>query len=88
MMARTAHTMLRHFEAGMSVAESRAPENRGVVTSVRGSVVDLRFEGPLPPIHSVLHAGIGGGIVVEVLTQRDPRHVRGVTLTTQITSHR
>ena len=57
------------------------PDNGGVVTSVRGSVVDVRFDGPLPAIHSVLHAGAGNAIVVEVLTQRDQRHVRGVALT-------
>ena len=49
--------------------------------SVRGSVVDVRFDGPLPAIHSVLHAGADGAIVIEVLTQLDPRHVRGVALT-------
>ncbi len=66
---------------GMVAAEPHEPANRGVVASVRGSVVDVRFDGPLPAIHSVLHAGAGGAIVVEVLTQRDQRHVRGVALT-------
>lgn len=55
--------------------------NRGVVTSVRGSVVDVRLDGPLPAIHSVLHAGAGDAIVIEVLTQRALLHVRGVALT-------
>src|SRR5450631_2785027 len=54
----------------------------GIVTSVRGSVVDVRFEGPLPTIQSVLHAGEDDRIVIEVLTQRDERHVRGIALTT------
>ena len=31
--------------------------NLGVVVSLRGSVVDARFEGALPPINSVLRAG-------------------------------
>ncbi len=44
-------------------------------------MVDVRFDGPLPAIHSVLHAGVGGAVVVEVLAQRDQRHVRGVALT-------
>jgi F-type H+-transporting ATPase subunit beta len=57
------------------------PENPGVVTAVRGSVVDVRFDGALPAIHSVLHAGEDGQIVIEVQTQRDERHVRGVALT-------
>jgi F-type H+-transporting ATPase subunit beta len=55
--------------------------NSGVVVSVRGSVVDIRFEGRLPPIYSVLHAGTDRQIVIEVLAQRDARHVRGIALT-------
>ena len=31
--------------------------NRGVVASIRGSVVDVRFEDHLPPIYSLLRAG-------------------------------
>ena len=30
------------------------PANLGVVVSVRGSVVDIRFDEHLPPIYSVL----------------------------------
>ena len=66
----------------MSGTEPQSPRNRGVVTSVRGSVVDARFDEHLPSIHSVLHAGVGGAVIVEVLTQRDLHHVRGVALTT------
>ena len=55
--------------------------NAGVVVSVRGSVVDIRFEGRLPPIYSVLHAGTDRQIIIEVLAQRDARHVRGIALT-------
>ena len=55
--------------------------NLGAVVSVRGSVVDVRFEEHLPPIHSVLRAGEKGRIVIEVLAQRDARHVRGIALT-------
>ena len=54
--------------------------NLGVVVAVRGSVVDVRFDAHLPPIHTVLHAD-EGRIVVEVLAQRDPRHVRAIALT-------
>jgi F-type H+/Na+-transporting ATPase subunit beta len=61
----------------------------GVVAAVRGSVVDLRFEGPLPAIQSLLWAGDGAGdsagagvrVAIEVLAQRDARHVRGIALT-------
>jgi len=53
----------------------------GVVVAVRGSVVDVRFETRLPPIYSVLRAGEQDSIVIEVLAQRDARHVRGIALT-------
>jgi len=55
--------------------------NLGVVSSVRGSVVDVRFDDHLPPIHSVLRTGDRGRIVIEVLAQRDAHHVRGIALT-------
>ena len=60
-------------------ASSRA--NLGVVQSVRGSVVDVRFDGHLPPIYSLLRAGAEHEIVIEVLAQRDARSVRGIALT-------
>ncbi len=53
----------------------------GVVASVRGSVVDIRFQGRLPAIHSVLRAGDQGQIVIEALSQLDASHVRGIALT-------
>lgn len=54
--------------------------NLGVIVSVRGSVVDVRFDERLPPIYSILHAGAEKQIVIEVLAQRDARHVRGIAL--------
>ena len=58
-----------------------AAAHSGVVVSVRGSVVDVRFDERLPPIYSVLRAGDRGRIVIEVLAQPDARHVRGIALT-------
>src|SRR5271154_6566971 len=55
--------------------------NLGAVASVRGSVVEVRFDGPLPPIYTVLRAGAENKIVIEVLAQSDARHVRGIALT-------
>src|SRR5271170_6423628 len=55
--------------------------NLGVVVSVRGSVVDIRFDDHLPPIYSVLRAGTKKEIVIEVLSQQDAHHVRGIALT-------
>ncbi|MEO7730354.1 MAG: F0F1 ATP synthase subunit beta [Kofleriaceae bacterium] len=59
----------------------RSSSNLGVVASIRGSVVDMRFERDLPPIYSLLRTGDGGRIAIEVLEQRDARHVRGIALT-------
>ncbi len=53
----------------------------GAIVSVRGSVVDVRFDEHLPPIYSVLRAGDKGQIVIEVLAQLDACHVRGIALT-------
>ena len=55
--------------------------NLGAVVSVRGSVVDIRFDEHLPPIYSVLRAGPEKQIIIEVLAQQDARHVRGIALT-------
>lgn len=52
----------------------------GRVVSVRGSVVDGRFDADLPPIHHILRAPRNGGISIEVLAQLDKHHVRGVAL--------
>jgi len=54
--------------------------NQGTVVSVRGSVVDIRFEAHLPPIYSLLHAQ-NGEIAIEVLAQLDIHRVRGIALT-------
>jgi F-type H+-transporting ATPase subunit beta len=56
--------------------------NRGVVVAVRGGVVDVRFDQRLPPIYSVLHAEENDRVVIEVLSQLDALHVRGIALTT------
>ncbi|MDZ4835630.1 MAG: F0F1 ATP synthase subunit beta [Candidatus Melainabacteria bacterium] len=55
--------------------------NSGVVVSVRGSVVDIRFDLRLPPIYTVLNAGENDRIVIEVLSQLDAHHVRCIALT-------
>jgi F-type H+-transporting ATPase subunit beta len=60
--------------------ENLIPLNRGLVVSVRGGVVDARFD-ILPPIHRVLRAGVKREIVIEVMEQLDARRVRGIALT-------
>jgi F-type H+/Na+-transporting ATPase subunit beta len=53
----------------------------GTVVSVRGSVVDVRFEQQLPPIYALLYAGAHNAVVIEVLAQIDAHRVRGIALT-------
>ena len=53
---------------------------RGVITAVRGSVVDARFDNNLPPIYTLLRAGKNSEIAIEVLMQLDLQHVRGIAL--------
>lgn len=52
----------------------------GTVVSVRGGIVDMRFDAHLPPIYSLLHTK-DGEIAIEVLVQLDAYHVRGIALT-------
>ena len=49
---------------------------RGSVVSVRGGIVDLRFERHIPVIHSLLRAGKREEIVLEVLSQLTSNTVR------------
>ena len=63
------------------MSTSSTSPNHGAVVSVRGGVVDVRFDQNLPPVYTVLRTGTKGEIVIEVLTQLDARRVRGVALT-------
>ena len=62
------------------MGDNLSPSNVGAVVSVRGSVVDIRFDAHLPPIYSLLHAK-EGEIAIEVLAQLDAHRVRGIALT-------
>ena len=68
-------------ESNWQMTDTAAPPNRGEIVSVRGSVVDVRFDHCLPAIYSVLHAGAKGEIVAEVLAQLDAHRVRCIALT-------
>ena len=57
------------------------PHNYGKISAVRGSIVDAQFENHLPPVYSLLRSGVDGQIIIEVLTQLDAHHVRGIALT-------
>jgi len=63
------------------MAPDLAHVNLGTIVSVRGSVVSARFDGPLPPVYTMLATGPDKTIRIEVLAQQDARHVRGIALT-------
>jgi F-type H+-transporting ATPase subunit beta len=69
------------MQAAAKMESKTGLSSPGVVASVRGSVVDVRFDGHLPAIYSVLRAGTEKQIIIEVLAQRDARHVRGIAFT-------
>ncbi|EKD38102.1 MAG: hypothetical protein ACD_75C00862G0004, partial [uncultured bacterium] len=66
---------------GAKMEHAANPVNTGVVVSVRGSVVDVRFDVRLPPIANLLRAGTNGAVVIEVLAHLDRHRVRGIALT-------
>jgi len=59
----------------------QARQATGQVANIRGSVIDVRFEGPLPRLRHALLAGEAGDIVLEVAAQLDRSTVRGIALT-------
>jgi F-type H+-transporting ATPase subunit beta len=50
----------------------------GIVTAVRGSVVDVHFPASMPPINSMLTAEHAEGIIIEVVAHPSPGVVRGI----------
>ena len=58
-----------------------ASSQKGIIQSVRGSVVDIRFEEDIPGIYTMLRTGNEGEVVIEVLSQRSGNVVRGISLT-------
>lgn len=58
-----------------------APSHIGTIISIRGSVIDVRFEDYLPPINSLLRTGKDNRIVIEVWAQLSTSTVRGIALT-------
>ncbi len=54
--------------------------NYGIVTTIKGSVVDVRFESDLPPIYTLLRTGTEFQIAIEVYSQLNAHTVRGIAL--------
>ena len=73
-------TMRPHRGTEAFKADGTRSAKAGEVVSVRGSVVDVRFDDQLPGIHTLLNAK-EGKIVIEVLAQLDAGRVRGIALT-------
>jgi F-type H+-transporting ATPase subunit beta len=46
------------MDKGGPVIDTNHSANIGTVVSVRGSVVDVRFDQQLPPIYTVLRTGL------------------------------
>jgi F-type H+-transporting ATPase subunit beta len=66
---------------GAIVSESQAlPANRGEVISIRGSVIDVRFNDRLPELYHRLSAGENDEIAIETIGHLDDRTVRGIAL--------
>jgi F-type H+-transporting ATPase subunit beta len=62
---------------GGTVADGR----QGTVTAVQGNVVDVRFDGSLPPLRRKLVTGEPGAVVLEVADHLDARTARCIALT-------
>ncbi len=53
---------------------------KGAIVSIRGSVVDVRFDGGPPPINRLLRSGTDGQVAIEVAALTGPKTVRGLAL--------
>jgi len=53
----------------------------GTIASLRGSVIEVEFSPPLPPIHTRLLAGDDEAIVLEIVSHSDRDAVRCIALT-------
>ncbi len=63
----------------MPTSTGASQASHGRVTRVRGSVVDIGFEGPPAPLQRLLHAG-SGRVALEVASHPDTRTARCVAL--------
>jgi F-type H+-transporting ATPase subunit beta len=61
--------------------ENDVNATKGIVLSVRGSVVDIRFERGLPPIYTLLTTGEERQVAIEVQSHLNVSTIRGIALT-------
>lgn len=57
-----------------------AEVRQGVIVSIQGAVVDVRFEHGLPPFNQMLRSGRNGEVVIEVAALVGPKTIRGLAL--------
>jgi F-type H+-transporting ATPase subunit beta len=55
----------------------------GTIVAIRGSVVDLRFDGQLPAINQMLRSGPHGDVIIEVADLTGPHTVKGLVFNAQ-----
>jgi F-type H+-transporting ATPase subunit beta len=55
----------------------------GTIVAIRGSVVDVRFDGELPPINRMLRSGGRGEVIIEVADLTGPHHAKGLVFNAQ-----
>ncbi|MBN2365357.1 MAG: F0F1 ATP synthase subunit beta [Calditrichaeota bacterium] len=55
-------------------------KNKGSVLSIRGGIIDARFQDKLPSMHNLLRTGEKKDILIEVVTILDSQTVRGISL--------
>jgi F-type H+/Na+-transporting ATPase subunit beta len=62
------------------MADNNRQGNTGKIISVRGSVVDVHFDGRLPPLHTRLEAA-EGRVIIETIVHLSAHRIRGIALT-------
>jgi len=62
------------------VTINREAPNLGTIVSIRGSVLDVKFPNRNPLIQTMLRAGKGGGVIIEVVSHQGNNIVRGIAL--------
>jgi F-type H+/Na+-transporting ATPase subunit beta len=62
------------------MADNNRQGNTGKIISVRGSVVDVHFDGRLPPLHTRLEAA-EGRVIIETTIHLSAHRIRGIALT-------
>ena len=55
----------------------------GTIVAIRGSVIDVHFDGQLPGINHMLRSGLKGEVIIEVADLTGPHSVKGLVFNAQ-----